>query len=47
MCKVDDPVPQRIHRENADGMLLATFVAELTGVPGKQARYANARNIEQ
>jgi tRNA A37 N6-isopentenylltransferase MiaA len=47
MCKVDDPVPQRIHRENADRMLLASFVAGLTGVPGKQVRYANPRNIEQ
>ena len=34
--KVDDPVVQRIHNENADRMLLASFVAGLTGVPGTQ-----------
>jgi hypothetical protein len=47
MCKVDDPVAQRIHRKNAYRMVLASFVAGLTGVPGKQVRYANPRNIEQ
>ena len=47
MCKADDPVAQGIHRENADRMLLASFVAGLIGIPGKQVRYANPRNIEQ
>ena len=47
MCKVDDSTAQRIHRENADRMLLASFVAGLSGVPGKQVRYANPRNTEQ
>jgi hypothetical protein len=41
MCKVDDPAAQRIHRENADRILLASFVAGLTRVPGNQVRYAN------
>ena len=36
MCKVDDPVAQRIHRENAERMFLAIFVAGLKGVPDKQ-----------
>jgi len=47
MCIVDDPVAQRIHREKAEGMLLATFVAGLIGVAGKQVRHANPRILEQ
>jgi len=47
MCKVDDPVAQRIHRKNTECMLLASFVAGLTGVAGKQVRYAKPRNLEQ
>ena len=47
MRKVDDPVAQRIHRENAERMLIASFVAGLIGVAGKQVRYANPRNLEQ
>jgi hypothetical protein len=47
MCKVDDPVAQGIHRENADRMLLASFVAGLAGIPGTQVRYQNPRNIEE
>jgi len=43
MCKVDDPAAQRIHRENADRMLLASFVGGLWGIPGKQTRYASPR----
>ena len=31
MRKVDDPVAQHIHRENADRMLLGSFVAGLGG----------------
>jgi hypothetical protein len=46
MCKVDDPVVQRIHTENADRMLLGRFVAGLRGEPGKQVRYANPQNIK-
>ena len=32
MCKVDDPAAQRIHRENAERMMLASFLAGLSGV---------------
>ena len=45
-CKVDDPVVQRIHNENADRMLLASFVAGLTGVPGNQVRYQNPLTLK-
>jgi hypothetical protein len=30
-----DPVAQRIHRENAERMLLASFVAGLAGLAGR------------
>jgi len=41
MCKNSDPVAMRIHRENAERMLLASFVAGLSGVAGRQVRYQN------
>jgi len=41
MSKANDPIAQRIHSENADRMCLASFVAGLTGVPGRQVRYEN------
>jgi len=47
MCQVDDPMAQHIHRKNAECVLLASFVAGLSGVVGKQVRYANPRNLEQ
>ena len=47
MCKVDDPAAQRIHRENADRMMLASFVAGLSGVVGTQVRYEAPRDIGQ
>ena len=46
MCKVDDPLAQRIHRENADRMLMASFVGGLAGIPGKQTRYGRPRTFE-
>ena len=47
MCKTSDPVAQCIHRENAEQMLLANFVAGFTGTPGKQVMYASPRDIGQ
>ena len=35
MCKDSDPVPQRIHKENAERMLLVSFVACLSGEVGR------------
>ena len=46
MCKTGDAAAQRIHRENAERMLLASFVAGLAGAPGKQVRYAGPRDIQ-
>jgi hypothetical protein len=37
-CQTDDPVAQGLHRENAERMLLARYVADLIGVPGSQVR---------
>ena len=47
MCKVDDPVAHGIHGENADRMMLASFVGGLTGVVGTQVSYAAPRDIRQ
>ena len=44
--KVNDPVAQRIHNENAERMLLASFVSGLVGSPGLQCRYANPQSME-
>jgi len=37
----------KTHRENAERMLLASFVAGLGGTPGKQVRYANPQTMQQ
>jgi len=46
-CQSDDPVAHRVHRENAERMLLASYVAGLIGVPGKQVRYASPISVEE
>jgi hypothetical protein len=46
-CQSDDPVAQRVHRENAERMLLASYVAGLNGVRGKQVRYASPLSLEE
>jgi len=46
-CQSDDPVAQRVHRENAERMLLASYVAGLNGVPGGQVRYASPVSVEE
>jgi hypothetical protein len=47
MCKVNDPVAQRIRRENAERMCLASFVGDLTKVPGRQILFAKPQSIQQ
>jgi hypothetical protein len=47
VCKVDDPVAQRVHNENAERLTLASFVTGLTGIPGRQVRYGNPQTLEQ
>ena len=43
MCKGSDPVAQRIHRER---MLLASFVAGLSGEVGRQVKCQNPQNLQ-
>jgi len=45
--KVDDPAAQRIHHENLDRMLLASFVVGLTGIPGRQVRFLSPQSLDQ
>jgi tRNA A37 N6-isopentenylltransferase MiaA len=45
--KSDDRQAQRIHQENAERMLLASFVTWLHGAPFKQVRYANPQTMKQ
>ena len=47
MLKSDDPQIQRIHQENADRMLLASFVSGLIGVPGRQVRFRHPQSLEE
>jgi hypothetical protein len=44
---VDEPLAQTDHYENAERMLLATFVSGLAGEPGRQVRYANPSTMEK
>ena len=46
-CKVVDHVSQRVHNENAEYMLLASFVASLSVEPGRQTHFANPLNLSQ
>jgi hypothetical protein len=45
MCKDSDPVAQKIHRENSDRMLLASFVSGLSGEVGRQVKFQNPQDI--
>jgi hypothetical protein len=47
VCTMDDPVAHRIHYENADRMLLASFVAALNGIPGMRVRFSNIQCLDQ
>ena len=45
--KSADPQIQRIHWENADRMLLASFVSGLIGSRGHQVRISQPRSVEE
>jgi len=47
LCKLNDPVAERIYYENADWMFLASFVAGLTGIPVRQLRFPNHLSLDQ
>ena len=44
---MNDPVAQRVHYENAERMLLASFVSGLNGLVGKHTRYASPSLMHQ
>jgi len=44
---MDDPVAQRLHCENAERMLLASFVSGLNNPVGKYTRYASPSSMHQ
>ena len=46
MGKSDNPQIQRVHRENAERMLLSSYISGLHGVPG-QVRISNPQDIDQ
>jgi len=46
-CQVDDPIAQIVHQENAERMLLATFIAGLGGIPGKEVCYASPVSVDE
>ena len=45
MRRDGDPVAQRIHRENAECMCLASFVAGLEGNPARFVRFSNPQTV--
>ena len=45
--KVEDPVVQKIHYDQADRMLLASFISGLTGAAGTQTRYEMPSNLDE
>jgi hypothetical protein len=47
MAKTDGPMPRHIHRENAERMLVASFISGLAGKVGKHIRYQSPRKLEQ
>jgi hypothetical protein len=44
--QVDDPELQKLHYQQADRMLLASFTAGLSGTPGRQVRFTMPKNLE-
>ena len=47
MLKSGDPQIQRIHKENADRMLLASFVSGLAGLVGHQVTISCPRSLPE
>ena len=47
MGRDSDPIAQRIHRENAERMCLASFVGGLQGKVGRHTRIANPQSMQQ
>jgi hypothetical protein len=42
-----DPVRRNLHQEQAERMLLASFISGLAGTTGRQARYASPCTVQE
>ena len=47
MGRDGEPVAQRIHRENAERMCLASFLAGLGGTPGRFVTFSNPQSMAE
>ena len=47
MNRTDEALAQRVHHENAERMLLASFSSGLTGTAGRQVRYMSPRTTKK
>lgn len=45
--RVDDPQLQRFHYDQADRMILSTFISGLIGNPGQQVRFRMPKSVEE
>jgi hypothetical protein len=45
--KVEDPVLQKFHYDQAQRMLLSTFIAEVSGNPGQQLRFQMPATVDE
>jgi len=45
--QVEDPRMQNLYYEQAERMLLASFTSSLVGIPGRQARYAIPKSMDE
>jgi len=46
-CQSDDPVAHGVYRENAERMLLASYVVGLIDVTGRQILYASPVSVQE
>ena len=47
LCKSNENLAQQIHQENAESLLLATYVASLAGSVGKHVRIFNPHSVQE
>ena len=47
VLKVNDPVHQKFYYQQAERLLLSSFIAGLFGTPGRQVRYARPSSLEE
>ena len=47
VIQAEDPVLQRVYYEQAKLMLLASFISDLSGTPGRQLRFEMPTNLDE